>query len=190
MRDMLKPTLSLLFICVFFGFCLAVVNSLTADVIKQRVIESAQQQRKEVLPAAERFESLPVSTSSEIKAAYRGVASDKTIGYVFSSTPKGYGGAINVTVGIKMDGSLSGVKIGENKETPGLGTKAAEPGFINQYIKKSIKKVLTVVKIKPSADNEIQAISGATITSKAVTLAVNNSAAFAKSLIAQEVRAE
>lgn len=76
-------------------------------------------------------------------------------------------------VGITADGNISGVKIGNHSETPGLGSKASEPTFKDQFKGKGTDKSLTVVKGNASNDNDIAAISGATITSKAVTSGVN-----------------
>lgn len=187
MRNKMKPTISLVVICFVIAFCLAYVNSLTQDKIVERITLKAEEQRKQVLPEADSFKKIEnwqgKDASGYIREVYAAYAGQKLIGYVLSAAPKGYGGEIQVTVGIASNQTISGVRIGDNKETPGLGSKASEGSFINQYLNKSVKNVFKVVKIKPSADNEIQAISGATITSKAVTAAVQSSAELVKILI-------
>ncbi|MFR2465176.1 MAG: FMN-binding protein, partial [Clostridia bacterium] len=84
----------------------------------------------------------------------------------------GYGGDMEMAVGIDADGNVTGVSIISHGETPGLGAKATEADFIDQYSGKNAKETLTVVK-GDAAENEISAISGATITSRGVTEGVN-----------------
>ena len=76
-------------------------------------------------------------------------------------------------VGISKDSKITGVEIGNHSETPGLGSKATEPIFKNQYVDKDVLNSLLVVKGSTNNDNEISAISGATITSNGVTNGVN-----------------
>lgn len=110
-------------------------------------------------------------------------ASDAVIGYVVSATSKdGYGGNIKLSVGIALDGTLKGVEILEISETAGLGAKASEDNFKSQYKDKKVE-MFKVTKTGKSADNEIDAISGATITSSAVTNAVNAGIYFANNCI-------
>ena len=187
MRDMIKPTITLFFICFIVALCLALINSLTRDSIVQRTKIESEEQRKQVMHEAKKFNEVDKwkqkDESGIIREAYAAYDGEKFMGYVFSAFPKGYGGEIKVTVGIYNDRRVAGVRLGENKETPGLGSKASEDGFINQYIGKSVQNALQVVKRSPVADNEIQAISGATITSSAVTSAVQASAELADKLI-------
>lgn len=187
MRDMLKPTLSLLVICFGVALCLALVNGLTRDTIALRMKSAAEEQRKQVMSEAKSFQAIKAwagkkngGTIREVYAAYDG---PKLLGYVFGAFPKGYGGEMKVTVGVYSTGMISGVTVGENKETPGLGSKAAEAGFIGQFLSKTVNEGLRVVKQKPAAANEIEAISGATISSKAVTDAVSDSVELTANLI-------
>ena len=116
-----------------------------------------------------------------MKKIYEGKTKDKkVIGHCIKVEPIGYGGAISMIVGVGDDGKVRGVKIISMSETPGLGARANEPGFTDAYKGKSGD-----IKVKKSgtpADNEISAISGATITSKAVTEGVNLAVAVAESL--------
>jgi len=185
MKDFIKPTLSLLAISFIATFCLALVNFITKDTIFERINIDELEQRKQVISGANDFEKIENwennDSSKLVKEIY--IAYDKNnkkIGYVFSATPKGYGGEIKVTVGVSNENKVLGVSIGENNETPGLGTKASEKSFLNQYLNNSTDNPFEVVKRSPSNDNEIQAISGATITSKAVTSAVSASLELSK----------
>ncbi|MFR6344573.1 MAG: FMN-binding protein [Christensenellales bacterium] len=90
-----------------------------------------------------------------------------TLGYCVSVAPNGYKGAINMNVGVKADGTLSGVRIGSNSETAGLGARVSEESFYGQYEGKTTPIVL---------GDQVQAITGATISSTAVTTGVNAAA--------------
>jgi Na+-translocating ferredoxin:NAD+ oxidoreductase subunit G len=190
MRDIIKITIPLFVICIVTGICLSYVNSITKAPIAQRISEASELKKAEVLKNAQSFAEVKIpekisGKSKIITAAFKGVNSGKTAGFVFNVSPKGYGGPIDVTVGIGVDGSVTGVKLGENKETPGLGTKVAEAPFLTQYGGKTIQSVFELVK-KPPAGNQIQAISGATISSRAVNSAVQAAADCAKELIEAE----
>ena len=99
--------------------------------------------------------------------------SGNNIGRVITSTSKdGYNGTVQISVGIKSDGTVVGITFLTLEETPGLGMRAAEKSFYGQYANKNTKE-FKLVNGAASADDEISAISGSTITSTAVTNAVN-----------------
>lgn len=187
MRDMVKPTISLLVICFVVTFCLALVNDVTKDTIKQRAEKDAEELRIQVMSEAKSFKEITdwkdKDESGLIREAYAAYEGEKLVGYVFSASPKGYGGEMKVTVGVNDDKKITGVRIGDNKETPGLGSKASDEKFTGQYSNKDIEKAFKVVKVPPQADNDVQAISGATISSKAVTKAVQASAELGNKLL-------
>ncbi len=100
--------------------------------------------------------------------------SGETVGYVLNVTShSGYGGDIEISVGILNDGTISGIEMLSINETAGLGMKADEAEFKDQFKDKNVEK-FSYTKNGASADNEIDAISGATITTSAVTDAVNS----------------
>jgi len=187
MRDMIKPTASLFIICLVTTFCLAFVNAITKDTIKERSLKDAEEQRKLVLSEADSFEKLEDAPEKDesglIKEVYAAYDGDKLVGYVFSAAPKGFGGEIAVTVGISNEKKVSGVSVGDNSETPGLGTKTANKEFTEQFTGKDISGDIVVVKRPVSNDNEIQAVSGATVSTNAVTRAVQASARLAEKLL-------
>ena len=129
---------------------------------------------------AESFEKLEgweaQDESGIIKEVYAAYIGEELAGYVFSAAPKGFGGEIAVTVGVDSESAISGVRIGDNQETPGLGSKTADEKFTEQYIGKDISKEIKIVKRPVSTDDEVQAVSGATISTRAVTSAVQASA--------------
>ena len=110
-----------------------------------------------------------------INEAFEGKKGSDVAGYVVSVTDKnGYGGDIQITVGIEKDGTVSGVSILEIHETAGLGMRATEPEFYEQYAGKKTE----AFTLDGSGDGKIDALSGATITSKAVTGAVNGALSY------------
>lgn len=195
MREMIRPTLVLFIICLAVGTAMAFTNSATADKIAQRIVEDAQTARRNVIPEADSFikldmtriqKALPKKDSDVIWEAYLAKKNGNNIGYVFLAKPKGYAGEINVMVGIASDGSVSGVEIGDNKETPGLGSKAKDKEFKGQFYGKKYDAI-NVVKRRPQKDDEVQAISGATITSKAVSRGVQQASRIAAALLNKEL---
>ena len=100
---------------------------------------------------------------------------DKTAaGYVATIIAYGYGGSMQVIVGISADMKVTGVRLTKHSETPGLGANASEPWFLNQFAGKDTSSMLGVAKNAAGASSyDIVAISGATVTSSAVTQAVN-----------------
>ncbi|MPN50974.1 Electron transport complex subunit RsxG [bioreactor metagenome] len=94
-------------------------------------------------------------------------------------TPKGYGGPIEFVVGISNGGLVKDIKILTSSETPGLGAKAADEPFAGQFHDRKAQE-LAVTKTPPENDAQIQAISGATISSSAVVTGVNAAVSYWK----------
>lgn len=112
-------------------------------------------------------------------------ASGGAMGYVVTATSKdGYGGNITVSIGITAEGEVKGIEFLTIGETAGLGMNATQPQWKGQFAGKTVES-FTVTKSGASADNEIDAISGATITSNAVTGAVNAALYFTNSCVSQ-----
>lgn len=110
-------------------------------------------------------------TIDDVEQALAGDGS--VLGYVITVTAKdGSQGSITFSVGIQNDGTVNGYSITDIGETPGLGMKAAEEAFYSQFENKKVDS-FAVVKQKPSADNEIESITGSTITSKAMANGCN-----------------
>ena len=173
MKDIFRLGTILFVICAVASLMLSLTNNITAPVIEQRNIQANNESRQEVLQVAEEFSEVKDVKGDLIEEVYQGTKGGEVVGYTIKTTPKGYGGKVEVMVGISNDGKISGVKIGNHTETPGLGSKSADPSFKDQYNGKSTKTPLNVVKGNASNENDIVAISGATITSKAVTAGVN-----------------
>lgn len=173
MKEMTRYGITLAAICIAASASLAVVNSLT----KSKIIEQAKAEEeaslKDVLPDAEKFE--PVKSGDEI-LYYKAYNKDsKFIGAAFKALGKGYSSTIETMVGMLKDGSITAIKILSQNETPGLGARVAEKSFVNQFSKRGIQDITNV-----------QAITGATISSKAVIDSVSNKAKEIEELIKNE----
>lgn len=157
---------------------LALGNLATADRIQALSEQAQNEARQLVLSSATTFEAVNVDGLGDgdykiVTSVFEGKASDATVGYAIGVNPNGFGGAIDMIVGISSDGKVTGIHIINHAETPGLGSKALEPKFKDQYNGKSAAGPLTVIKNGTPKDNEIVAIAGATISSNAVTEGVN-----------------
>ena len=190
--SILKDTLILTAITLVAGLALGAVQYITAAPIEKANKAALEEAYKSVFPDAASFEdygdfdeasvneyvhSTDVGTDDDITAI--SVAKDSSgseIGYVFTVvTHKGYGGDITLTVGIdSAAGIMNGYSITDIGETPGLGMKSTEEKFMSEFRGIPMDRdSYTVTKSSPAGDGEIEAISGATITSRAVTNAIN-----------------
>ncbi|NLK98226.1 RnfABCDGE type electron transport complex subunit G [Defluviitalea saccharophila] len=173
MKEILKLGFILFLITAVSAGLLGFANEMTKEPIAKQVQQTKEEAMKQTLPEADKYEGVEVdlpeeSSILEVNAGYKG---DTLEGFAVKVAPKGFGGAIEIMVGVSKDGILQGVKILSHSETPGLGANAESPAFTSQYEGKSGQ--LKVVKTTPGAEDEIQAITGATITSKAVTTGIN-----------------
>jgi len=184
MRDILKPALVLLAICAGVTIVLALVFNGTKPIIAQRAADDLAAAKKEVLPAADQFTDavLPAGFAIDdplktVKSAYIGTKAGAYEGVVVSTLSRGYDAAgVVLTVGIDKDGTITGVHVGDQKETPGLGTKVLDKAeaYLPQYHNLKPAADLVLVKNKAAGDaaEKIDAVTGATITSRAVWRAV------------------
>ncbi|MCC0783010.1 RnfABCDGE type electron transport complex subunit G [Clostridioides sp. ES-S-0108-01] len=177
MNSMVRLGGTLLAISAIAALALGATNQVTAPVIEQRNIQANNELRKAVLPEAKEFKEMDKSTYKNlgdnlIAEVYEGLDGSEVVGYTLKAKPSGYGGEVEVMVGISSDGQVTGVDIGNMSETAGLGAKAKDDAFKGQYKGKTAEP-LEVAKGSTTADNQILAISGATITSTAVTTGVN-----------------
>ena len=169
MRKVLILGLKLFLLAAVAGLALGVTNMITAPAILVQQEQAAIAARRTVLSTAETFTAL--TTPEGLKDAYAGYdAAGKLTGKTGTIIAKGYGGEIEITVGVDLVGAVTGVSIGGSSfsETAGLGARAKEAWFGEQYIGKVTPIALT------KDGGEIDAITSATITSRAVTTAVND----------------
>lgn len=156
MKDIYKLSVFLFVACAIAAAALSITFVATKDRIEQ--------QKKAELNVALSRECLPgCSSIKETGDHYVGLDNkENVVGYAFRVSPKGYGGAIDMVVGIDIKGRVVGIKILSMKETPGLGSKASGADFLKQFLGKTAQNPL-------KAKKDIDAITGATITSQAVS---------------------
>ena len=144
----------------------------TKDRIATQEAEKAVAVRQELLPAAADFKLLTAEDETEV---YQGLdASGASVGYVSVGTVTGFGGPVEVTVGMDDEGTIAGVRVGGSNfsETAGLGAKSKEPAFYEQFAGMVYPVDLT------KNGGEVDAITAATITSSAVVRGVNDTAKY------------
>lgn len=170
-KEILQPALSLFLFCLIVTALLAGTNLLTKDKIAEQERLAEETSRMTVSPGAESF------AASDDGTYYLAQTGGETIGYVFTTTANSYGGEIKVMTGISSDGMVTGVSLLSISDTPGLGMNAEKESFRDQYKKAAPSGGFTVIKNGTAGDTEINAMTGATITSQAVTDAVNDAIA-------------
>ncbi len=174
-KEIIKIGLILFAITAISAMLLAIVNKATAPVIAKNQLKKTYASMQTVMPDADNFEPIEITGFKNISEGYSALDKNgEKIGVCLITTANGYGGEIKVLTGIS-DGKVTGIDILSHSETPGLGAKSVEPEFKNQFAGKGEN-----IKVSKSSakDNEINAISGATITSNAVTAAVNTALKF------------
>ena len=191
MRDYVRLTGVLLIVCIIAAGILSVTNAITSEKIVEQAIRANDEARREVLSDATDFIKIEGDKINEILAkpdydvideVFEGKSEGQNVGYTIKASPKGYGGVVEIIIGINKAGKVSGIKVGNNTETPGLGKNAATPKFQEQFKDKDWDKGISVIKNGTPKDNEILSIAGATITSNAVTKGVNEALNLAKEL--------
>ena len=201
MNKIIKNTLILTAITVVSGLLLGVVYNVTKEPIAQAQENTKQEAYRAVLADASSFETVDFDAESALSLlTENGYTSDtitevaegkdnsgETIGYVISvQSSEAYDGTLDLSVGIATDGTVKGVEMLSISETAGLGMKADEAEFKDQYKDKNVES-FTVTKTGEDGDNMIDAISGATITSNAVTNAVNSALVYYQNELGGEV---
>lgn len=167
-KEYAAPTVVLLIICIVAALLLAITNNVTAPKIAEVNAANEAKSRQEVFADAASFGE-ETTNKDGIRLSPAFDSNGATIGYVVVTVEKGYGGALTVMTGVDLEGKVTGVNILSMSETPGLGANATKASFLQQFIGKIAG--VSVTKNAP-AENEIKALTGATITSKAVTTAV------------------
>lgn len=198
---LIKDTIILFIITLIAGLSLGYVHEATLPAIEAQNLKNKMEAYQTVFPEAAQFLEDETLNAQAEKAAqtvlvpkgYDNITIDEAriaadeagtkLGYVvIVTTGEGYGGNINLSLGYSLDGTVKGIEIISMSETAGLGAKASEKEFKDQYSNKQVTE-FTVTKTGAVNDNEIDALSGATITSRAVTGAVNAGICFITDLV-------
>lgn len=192
LQKMFKDTICLLLITVIAGLILGFVYNLTKDPIEKQQLLKIQKACSSVYPEAGEFEEIKSVPSEKTitaiaDAGYEPVDFGTTymakdnenslLGYVITvTTHEGYGGDISFLLGVKLDGTVTGISILSISETPGLGLNA-DKILVPQFQQKNVA-AFEYTKSGATTENQIDAISGATITTKAITNGVNSGLIF------------
>lgn len=184
--ESIKNTISLMLITLIAGLLLGAVYEITKEPIRKENQRAKEEAYKAVFADADSFEDVKIDEGKVAKALEeKGLdatineamkvldKSGQQIGYVLTVTDhEGYGGDIQFAMGVQSDGTLNGISFLSISETAGLGMKAKEDTFRKQFEGKKVDQIV-YTKNGAKADNEIDALSGATITTNAVTNGVN-----------------
>ncbi|MCM1184312.1 MAG: RnfABCDGE type electron transport complex subunit G [Roseburia sp.] len=195
-KAMIKDALILFAITLVAGFLLGLVYDVTKDPIAQQKAKAKAEACKNVFAAADAFEPVmsadgptayfvagldPQVDIDEVMQAVDG--SGQLLGYVITVTSHGgYGGDIQFSMGVTLDGTLNGISLLSISETAGLGMKAGDV-LVPQFQNKKVTE-FTYTKSGATTDSEIDAISGATITTRAIVNGVNGGLMFFDSVLA------
>ncbi len=176
-----RPVIALTIIAALAGLALSGVYSVTKGTIEAQEMAKETEAYKAVCPDAASFANADQAEkalkeyegqATRVNKAY--IAKDaagNTIGYALNVSSKGFGGTVTLAMGLTADGKIIGISFTELNETAGLGMKADEPAFKEQFIGRSGD--LSLIKGTASGEQEISAITGASVTSNAVISAVN-----------------
>lgn len=181
-KDTLRYAVVLFVITAVVAALLAGFHMLTAETIAQNDIKTEQRALGEVMPEADSTEKLADGAAEYygVNAIYTAKKNGELAGYCIKVSESGYGGAIQSIVGVSIDGTVTGVSVISNSETAGLGANIKNESFRGQFVGKG---EVSVVKAG-AGENEIDALSGATISSKAMADSVNRAVIAARGLIA------
>lgn len=186
-NTIIKDTVILTAITLVAGLLLAFVQGITAQPIAHQESLAKEEAYKNVFADADSFnlvseedenlkahlikEGYPAQTINEVMQAMD--SSGNLLGYAFTvTTSEGYGGDIQFTMGVREDGTMNGISILSIGETAGLGMNADTDAFKGQFREKNVEK-FEYTKSGAADDHMINAISGATITTNAMTNGVN-----------------
>jgi len=166
-KDIIKIALNLVVIYVIGGLILAAVYAKTSPIMYRNAEEQKKQALKQLIPDADKIEKLGDWSIHDKHAEYFiARKGDETIGYIVQSYGKGYSSYINTLIAVDKDFKVQKINILSHAETPGLGDEIEADSFKRQFKNKDLDHLKV---LKTDTTEYIQAISGATISSRAVT---------------------
>jgi len=163
--SILKLTLTLAAVTTVAALVLGIVAYFTMPIAIENDVKHQDEAKRQVLPAATSFSPLAGMDHSFVGKD----ASGQTVGYVLATGEKGYGGEIHILLGVDTQGKITDYQIVAHNETPGLGEIAKKDKFRAQYNGRTVNQLEIT---KRGEQGKVQAITGATITTRAVTLAI------------------
>jgi len=163
----IKPIVVLFAICIVIPLALSITNKITVERIAELEAQNEKNAMSQLIKA-ENFEE-----KKEPFGYYIAKNGEETLGYIFVTASKGYGGEVSVMTAVNTDGTVKSIAILDaSNETPGLGQNVTKENFYSQYSGKT-NGVSIVKSGAVGENNEVNAVTGATISSTAVTNAVN-----------------
>lgn len=168
-KENISPSLVLVVICLVVTLALAGTYSIANPIIQENQAKAADEARMQVLPEGDAFTAYDGDLVDGVIDCY---IADNKAGMAVTSAYKGFGGEVKVMTGINANGEITGVTVTEHSETPGLGTKAMTVEYLAQYLEKTEAAAGHI-----RDDANVDAISGATITSNAVYCSVGQALA-------------
>jgi len=169
MRNILKLSAVLLIIAAISGVTLGVIYTVTKEPIAKQVKLEEEKALKAIFPKATSFN---LTTGKDNYTYYKVHVKNKLIGYAIDASGKGFASTIKIKVGMNLNKTIKSIRITSQNETPGLGTRIKREKFINQFTNKTLKQILLK---KDSSQGTIDALTGATISSRAVSEAMQKS---------------
>lgn len=158
-----KPVVVLTLVCAVVAGLLAAANGVTGPIIENVAIEKQENARKELLPEADGFTRMLGYDVENVTEIYR---ANNGAGIVVTGTAKGYGGDMTVMVAFHADGTIRQLKVIEQAETKGIGSKVADdPDYWSGYEGKPAETLVL--------GDDVDAVTGATRSSRALLEAVN-----------------
>ena len=167
MKEIIRYGLTLGVICILAGASLTAVHSLAQPKINAVALSEEEASLKDVLPEADHFEAVKGESGVLYYKAFD--LNGQEMGVAFKAQGKGYSSTVVTMVGMTLQGQIQAIKVLSQNETPGLGAKVAEPDFAVRFSQKSLQDI-----------DEVEAITGATISSRAV---INSVAEKAKEVL-------
>ncbi len=190
MKELRTLVVRLFLITAVAGLVLALANGFTAPVIADQQAKKLAESLQDAYPSAEKIEHMEASELEGIKPeehavheVFKVMGGSDAVGYIFRTVAKGgFDGTIEFIVGVSKEGEIQGFKVLNHTETPGFGKQCEEPWFAEGITGNKTDQELTAVE-SPSTDYDIQAISGSTITTKAILNGLNDTMEIARALI-------
>lgn len=189
-NSLVMPAIYLCLICLITTGLVALTYNLTLTARELQAQIAANASRRLVAPEAADFipvEFDPSEAPAGLREVYKAVNEDGfAIAFILVSGSRGYSGQVPVMLAINSDREISGIRVLKNDETPGLGKKVANDAFTRQFLGQSADASFAVVS-PGSAQIAIDSVSGATVSSQAVTQAVNIAVDYFRNTLAEVI---
>lgn len=171
MKNYFKIALALLITAASSGMLLSLANMAAAEKIEANQKKAVEDGIRIIEPNAKSIEEIQ-------DGIFKLGTNTKELGYAFLTEGQGYQGPIKILCGVDSDfEQILGIEIIESTETPGLGARINEAWFKKQFAALNIRSLISYVKGKPQNNSEVEAITGATVSSKAVVDIINKAVA-------------